>query len=316
MSYIRMYRDNFIGSMELEYLYINHSLKFVEYIEQAGLGDSIAAIMPEHLIGSIKYYHQNGAIQTVSTMNNHLNAIKRFFVFLFKAGIIKENIFNQISDYEMFKQEIIDECKLKPVSERGYLDNDQVEELLDYFNSKPLKYSNMIMMGFFFKITLLIPTKRKVIAGLRVGDFSEDFDVVTVNDICIKLPRALSLDIKNELDKIKQIVKKEDLFFELFCGCKYSENVFNTPFYYALKEIGYEVPKEKDTFPVECIRNTSIVNLAINGASLYLISQLSGLSLSGLDNLLNKYRLDIAERTVADSLINQEICKFNFYQKI
>lgn len=33
MSYIRMYRDNFIESTELEYLYINHSLKFVEYIE-------------------------------------------------------------------------------------------------------------------------------------------------------------------------------------------------------------------------------------------------------------------------------------------
>lgn len=102
----------------------------------------------------------------------------------------------------------------------------------------------------------------------------------------------------------------------MFCGCKYSENVFNTPFYYALKEIGYEVPKKKDTFPVECIRNTAIVNLAISGASLYLISQLSGLSLSGLDNLLTKYKVDIAERTVTSSLINQEISKFKFYQKI
>ena len=33
MSYIRMYRNKFIGSSDLEYLYINHSLKFVEYIE-------------------------------------------------------------------------------------------------------------------------------------------------------------------------------------------------------------------------------------------------------------------------------------------
>ena len=305
MSYIRLYRDNFIEAAELEYLYVNHSLKFVEYIEQMEMGDKIAAIMPEHLKASIKYYHEKGAIQTVSTMNNHLNAIKRFFVFLFKAGIIKENIFNQIPDYEAFKQEIVEECKLKPISERGYLDNDQIEELLDYFNSKPKKYSNMTMMGFFFKITLLAPTKRKIIAGLKVCDFSEDFDSVTVNGISIKLPRALSLDIKNELNQMERIIKKEDFFFELFCGCKYSENVFNTPFYYALKEIGYEVSKEKDTFPVECIRNTAIVNLAIGGASLYLISQLSGLSLSGLDNLLAKYKVDIAERTVTDSLINQ-----------
>lgn len=311
-----MYRDNFIASTELEYLYINHSLKFVEYIEQIEMGDKIAAIKPEHLKDSIKYYHEKGAIQTVSTMNNHLNAIKRFFVFLFKAGIIKENIFNQIPDYEAFKREIVEECKLKPISKRGYLDNDQIEELLDYFNSKPQKYRNMTMMGFFFKITLLAPTKRKIIARLKVSDFSEDFDVVTVNGINIRLPRALSLDIKNEISQIDRIIKKENFFFELFCGCKYSENVFNTPFYYALKEIGYEVPKEKDTFPVECIRNTAIVNLAISGASLYLISQLSGLSLSGLDNLLTKYKVDIAERTVTSSLINQEISKFKFYQKI
>ena len=316
MSYIRMYRDNFIESTELEYLYINHSLKFVEYIEQIEMGDRIAAITPEHLKGSIKFYHENGAIQTVSTMNNHLNAIKRFFVFLFKSGIIKENIFNQIQDYERFKKEIVEECKLRPISERGYLDNDQIEELLDYFNSKPKKYSNMTMMGFFFKMTLLVPTKRKVIAGLRICDFSEDFDSVNVNGISIKLPRALSLDIKNELKQMDRVVKKEDFFFEVFCGCKYSENVFNTPFYYALKETGYEVSKEKDTFPVECIRNTAIVNLAIGGASLYLISQLSGLSLSGLDNLLNKYKVDIAERTVTNNLINQEISKYQFYQKI
>lgn len=316
MSYIRMYRDNFIESMELEYLYINHTLKFVEYIEQIGMGDKVAAIKPEHLKNSIKYFHENGAIQTVSTMNNHLNAIKRFFVFLFKSGITKENIFNQISDYEVFKKEIVAECQLKPISERGYLDNDQIEELLDYFNSKSKKYSNMTMMGFFFKITLLVPAKRKVIAGLKVSDFSEDFDIVTVNGISIRLPRALSLDIKNEIKHVSRIIKKDDFFFELFCGCKYSENVFNTPFYHALKEIGYEVPKEKDTFPVECIRNTAIVNLAIGGASLYLISQLSGLSLSGLDNLLSKYKVDIAERTVTNSLINQEISKYQFYQKI
>ena len=87
-----MYRENFIASDDLEYLYINHSLKFVEYIEQIEMGDKIAAITPKHLKNSIRYYNENGTIQTISTMNNHLNAIKKFFVFLFKAGIIKENM--------------------------------------------------------------------------------------------------------------------------------------------------------------------------------------------------------------------------------
>lgn len=311
-----MYRENFIESDDLEYLYLNHSLKFVEYIEQIDMGDKIAAITPKQLKDSIRYYNENGMIQTISTMNNHLNAIKKFFVFLFKAGIIKENMFNQIPDYDMFKQEIINECKLKPVSERGYLENDQIKELLDYFNSKPSKYSNMTMMGFFLKINLLVPTKRKVIAGLKISDFSENFDAVTVNDFNIKFPRALAQDIRNELKQSNRVIKQDDFFFELFCGCKYSENVFNTPFYYALKEIGYEVSKEKDTFPVECIRNTAIVNLAINGANLYLISRLSGLSLGGLDNLLKKFKVEIDEHTDSCKIINQEISKFQFYQNI
>lgn len=81
-------------------------------------------------------------------MNNHLNAIKRFFGFLFKEGMAT-NVFNQIPDYDLFKQNIIEGCNLKLASERGYFESDQIKELLDYFNSKPKKYSNMTMMGFF-----------------------------------------------------------------------------------------------------------------------------------------------------------------------
>lgn len=315
MSYIRMYREKFIESTELEYLYIHHSLKFIEYIEHIGIADKIVEIKGEHLKGSVRYYNERGAIQTVSTMNNHLNAIKKFFSFLYKEGMAN-NIFNQIPDYDVFKKDIVDECNLSPTSERGYFESDQIKELLEYFNSKPTKYSNMTMMGFFFKITLLAPTKRKVISNLKVSDFSEGFEAVTVNGLEIKLPRALSVDIKSELAQIGRNIRKDDLFFELFCGCKYSENVFNTPFYYALKEIGYDVPKDKDTYSVECIRNTAIVDLAINGVNPYLISRLTGLSLGGLDNLLTKFEVDIDEKGDINKILNQEISKFQFYQNI
>lgn len=315
MSYIRMYRERFIKSAELEYLYIQHTLKFVEYIESIGMGDKAVEIKSEHLKSSVQYYHEKGTIQTISTMNNHLNAIKKFFTFLYKEGMAN-NIFNQIPDYDLFKQDIVDEFNLKPVSERGYFEPDQIKELLDYFNSKPVKYSNTTMIGFFFKITLLVPAKRKVISSLKVGDFSEEFDTVNVNGFEIKLPRALSMDIKTELAKIGRDIQKDDLFFELFCGCKYSENVFNTPFYYALKEIGYDVPKDKETYPVECIRNTAIVDLAISGVNPYLISRLSGLSLGGLDNLLTKFEVDIDEKGDINRVLNQEISKFQFYQNI
>lgn len=105
------------------------------------------------------------------------------------------------------------------------------KELADYIMDQLSDLGNVRnipMMGFFFKLTLLAPTKRKVIASLKVGDFSEGYNSVTVNGFEIKLPRALSLDIKNELAQINRDIQKDDLFFKLFFGCKYSENLFNT----------------------------------------------------------------------------------------
>lgn len=315
MSYIRMYRDNFIESNEWEHLYVNHSLKFVEYIEEIGLGDKIVEIGSEQLRNSVAYYCRKRVIQTVSTMNNHLNAIKKFFDFLFKQGIA-ENIFNHIADYDLFKQSIIEENNIRPASERGYFEFDQINELLDYFNSGSKKYSNMTMMGFFFKLTLLVPTKKKIISNLTVGDFSDDFDSVCINGINIKLPRAFSQDIRREIQATNKVVTKDSLFFELLCNGKYSSTVFNAAFCHALRQTGYDIPRDKDTFSVEDIRNTGIVNLAINNVNPYLISRLSGLSLSGLDSLLTKFEIDIDARNEKDKIINQEISKSQYYPNI
>ena len=136
-------------------------------------------------------------------------------------------------------------------------------------------------------------------------DFSDDFELLYHNGIKIKLPRALSQDIKRELEKISREICEENLFFELFCSCKYSEN-----------ETGYDVPEDKDTFSVECIRNTGIVNLAVNGANPYLIARLTGLSLGSLDVLLRRFEINIDEQSNIGEMINREISKFQFYQDI
>lgn len=101
VSYLRMYRE-----------------KFVDYMEQIGLGDKIVEIGSQQLKDSVSCYHGKSLIQTVNTMNNHLNAIKKFFVYLYRDEIITEN-------------------NLKPSGNRGYIDADQIKELLDYFNSYP-----------------------------------------------------------------------------------------------------------------------------------------------------------------------------------
>ena len=315
MSYIRECRNDFISSEELDHLYINHSLKFVEYIEKIGLGDRIIEINANHLKESVKYYCMRGAIKTVSTMNNHLNAIKRFYAFLFKKGRA-ENIFKSIADYDEFTSDIIACNNIKPSSKKGYLETDQVNELLDYFNSKPQKYSNMTMMGIFFKINLLIPAKRGVIATLKFEDFSDKFDKLRINGFDIRIPRALSEDIRSEMTK-RNVTKMDNmLFFEALCDCQYSENGFNTPFYYAMKEIGTITKRKKASYPVEIIRNTGIVNLAINNVNPYLIARIAGISLSSLETLLTKFKIIIDEYNYNNERINQEISKVSYYQSI
>ena len=64
--------------------------------------ENINKITNTELIDTKEREELRGQI-VMSTMNNHLNAIKRFFGFLFKEGMAT-NVFNQIPDYDLFKQ--------------------------------------------------------------------------------------------------------------------------------------------------------------------------------------------------------------------
>lgn len=316
MSYLRMYRDDYVRENELEHLYLNHTEKFVTYMEEQGLGDRVFDIGVEQLRQSVAEYSRRGSIKTINTMNNHLNAIRNFFVYLHKKGKA-DNIFNRITDYDEFKKKMVEENHLKSSKPKGYFESDQIIELLDYFNSgTQSKYANMTMMNFYFKINLLVPAKKKVIANLRVSDFSDEFDKVKINDIYIKLPRALSNDIKNAIEKLNREVDKQELFFSLFFqGHSYAETVFNTPFYYALKETGYPLGKrEKPSFPVEHIRNTGIVNMYNNGTELDVISKIAGITLHSLEKLLKDLNIEFEDKW--DEKINREICRVDYYQRI
>lgn len=216
------------------------------------------------------------------------------------------------------KKDIIRENNLKPASTKGYFESDQVQELLDYFNSDvQSKYVNMTMMNFFFKINLLVPAKIKVISNLKISDFTEDFERVKINGIWIKLPRALRRDIKDAISKLNGVkIEPDKLFFALFFNSSaYTETVFNAPLYYALKETGYSMENTKTaSFPVEFIRNTGIVNMYKNGTELDIISKISGITLNSLEKLLNKLNVEFNDRL--DEKINREICRVSYYQSI
>lgn len=68
-------------------------------------------------------------------MNNHLNAIKEFFVYLYKEGIA-DNIFNKIADYDAFRFEVnIDE-------------ESNISEMINREISKFQFYQNIFIMIF------------------------------------------------------------------------------------------------------------------------------------------------------------------------
>lgn len=327
MSDIRKWREKYINDNELEAMYLSHSLKFIEYIEAKEKGDRIIDIDKSDLRGSVAYQNKIGKINTISTMDNHLNAIKSFFTYLQKEGKHK-NIFNEISDYEIFRELIISDFKLNNTELRGYLPKQVIIDLLKYLEICPNKRNTNEMLSIFIRLNLLAPTKRSVIAGLRLKDFDKEFRSVTINHVQIKITRALSKDIKTALEK-KEVVlgrkcDKEDYIFAYLAPTerkldKLPDNIFNRPMYLALKDIDFDVPnskKGKESFSVEVIMNTGILEMVQNNTNPLLISKISGLNLSTIDKKIRQFQGEEFEIKDCDELINLSISKSEYYQYI
>lgn len=310
-----MYRNDYLEENDLDYMYENHTGKFINYIEEQGLGNRINDITPDILGDSVSYYCKQEDINTITSLDNYLNSIKNFYDYLFKKGK-SNNIFQQIKDYNEYKNNLIEQNNLREKISRGYLDNEDLRLILEYFNSNPTKYKNTKMMEFFIKITLLLPRKKNVISNLKVGDFDEKFRVINIDKMHISLPRALSIDINNEIKKLNKKINDNMLFFELFfSGEKYNATIFNSNFYPILNNIGYNVSNQKSrTFSVEVIRNTAIVNLYLNKTDILLISKIANLKVEGIINIVKDIYEENSE--LSNNRINEEIARCKFYPYI
>lgn len=68
-------------------------------------------------------------------MDIHLESIKAFYAYLQAKGY-RPNIFNDIPDYEAFKNELANNLDISDSNEREYLPIPTVIELLKYFDEK------------------------------------------------------------------------------------------------------------------------------------------------------------------------------------
>lgn len=103
--------------------------------ESVGLEDKLVEIGSGQLKESIECYVKQGKINTISSMNNHLNANRAFFEYLFREGMVR-NVFNDIPDYNLFRSEIIKENGLRYSIGRGYIETEWLDPLLKYLNGE------------------------------------------------------------------------------------------------------------------------------------------------------------------------------------
>lgn len=301
MSYLSKCMDAFFASSKpLAFTTENHVRKFVAYIEELGdtKADRLKSITEEDIKGCVGYYHSRESICSVNSLDNHLNALKSFYAFLNKDDRCG-NLFHTVKDWDDFRQGLIAQYNLIEARPKDYLLNEDIINLLDYFNSHPDEYP---ALAIFCKLMLVAPAKRAVIASLSRRDFSPDYTAMNINGVDIKLPIALSKSITHEMRRSRLLKATSSIFAQMVGREEFKSEAFNNQLYYALRKSGYAVPEGKHSFAVEAIRISAILNLALQNVNLYAISKVAGITVQGVWNLVEKYAEDTAKTKISQQI--------------
>ncbi|MGO0059764.1 integrase [Brevibacillus fluminis] len=318
-----------VECLENDSTYKNHITKFIDYIIHIGKANRPVSITLEDVIDCVGFYNKLGKINTIKSMESHLESVKAFYKFLVEKDYATD-IFSKISSYQDFKELIIDKYSLKTVKEREWLDELIVVEILEkldlYFDSHSInqnkrsheykRFFKYLALRIFIKLTLIAPAKRSVICSLKKSDFTDDFRSVIINGVLIKVPTGLYRDITGTLALVEQENKRQfrdcDFLFNVISGESFRGENLNDWFCSFLKHYEIiEIEDEKTTYPVEVIMNSAIYQLVRNGTNPAFISVINGTTLSAIEkkfynNNFLKHIIDI------DISINHEINKSNY----
>lgn len=329
MSLIEQWAKEYL---EIDNSYENHINKFVNYIKEINKADKPTKIDLNDVEQCIGFYKNLGQINTVSSMENHLESIKSFYKFLVSKSWATD-IFGALWDYQGYKNHLTKEFDLKETKERDYFDKDIIKRIVscldDYFETRELselegqkrkRYMSYLVLRLFVKITLIAPAKRAIICNTVRGDFSKNFRTVKINNVNINVPNGLrrdilsSISLAEELKNVK-ITEKDKILNFVDEGSFKPENL-NAWLCTLLKEFGIlNLPESKTTYPVETLRNSVIVELILKNFDLALISKISGIGISSLENSWY-YKVKSYEEDQIDKLINQGIAGIPYYSYI
>lgn len=307
------FKDKFLSFQE-NTTYQNHCNKFFNYLKKMDRINAPNNININDVIGSAKYYAELGKINTEASLFTHLEAIKAFYDFTFKSGI-RTNIFNEITDYEEFKRQLVSDLSLKAKKSRDYIDLDTIIELLEYYDTVTFDDSKQMLIKFFVKLTLIAPAKRNVIANIKFNDFRNNFRSITLNDISVIIPNSLRKEIISYLSYLNKDYTNEKLFFEHIYDDQYNDNVFNTPLLNSLIAIEYDlaVNSTSTTYSVETIMNSAIYSMLKNNVNPSYISRINGVTVATIESKAKKWNVNSYS---LDEIINNAIMKSSYFNYI
>lgn len=306
MSEMERYRDMYfndcIDLLKNKHSYRKHVDKFINYLKVIELDDRPRVIDKGVVEDCIGYYClEKGELNTRSTMEAHLEALKSFYDYLSRTDKLPD-IFTDY-DYKEYKEAIVKKYELSEPVERGSFECKDIikilsdtEELMEQSLAGTVgirdeeRYLQRMIMRLFIKITLIAPAKRNVIGQIKIGDFEKNFKILNVNKIKINVPCGLSRDIIQAIRYAegrngKQAGKTEKFFeFVYRYKGKFTDESLNTWFLNLLQDIGYIEKSKRRTYPVEPIRNGAISIMVNNMVNPLLISKITGIGFSRLES--------------------------------
>lgn len=329
------WRDEYYRDIGITYK--NHVNKFIDYLKSIGKANTPNRITLDDVRNCVGHYVKFGSLRAVGTMESHLESLKSFYDYLLQTGKSRD-IFSQMN-YEEYKRELSIQFQLVEKVERETFSVETIIDILskldnylerDYFKligaQNQNRYINWTVLRLFIKLTLIAPAKRQVIGSLKFSNFEDDFRTVEVNGIELSVPNSLRRDFKNALELIKKIdndkvIGADGEIFKYIIGANFSEESLNRWFCSFIKDQNIEGIKEitanRDTFPVEPIQKTAIINLVKGKANLAYISKVSGIKIGRLEEAYHEEIFDISQRNpTINEFIDWEIRKSRYYSYI
>ncbi|MDE7477772.1 MAG: hypothetical protein K2M91_07465, partial [Lachnospiraceae bacterium] len=205
MNVMLKYREDFFNErgdlLNKNHVYRNHINKFIDYLclSEVNLSDAPTRINISVVEACIKYYHDEGKLNSRSTMESYLESVKSFYDYLSETGKALD-IFSDYS-YSKFKDEIVDKYSLLEPIERGAYNCEDIKIILikldkaiDQFQEgsagirEEERHLQRVILRLFIKLTLIAPAKRSVITSIRKEDIKDEYKKLSINGIDVNIP--------------------------------------------------------------------------------------------------------------------------------